>query len=67
LISISFGIPLSEVENRPITEYRLMLFTVMNTVALNLGGEFKYQTPEEEVDEARNELEYFKKKGFFRG
>jgi hypothetical protein len=54
------------VEERPIKEYRLMLFTVINTAALESGmGGFSYQTPDEEIDELEEFVEYYTKKGIF--
>lgn len=66
MIAHGFKIPLSEVENRPITEYRLMLFTVINMASLNLGGDFKYQTPAEAVSEMKRQVKYFKGKGLLK-
>lgn len=58
---------LEDVERVPITDYRLMLFTVFNAATLNLGGDFKYQTPDEELDEFERQIKYFRDvKGFFR-
>ena len=68
MISLKFSIPLEEVEQRPITEYRLMLFTIFNTVALEMGmGDFKWRTEAEEVDEVDRLVDFYRKKGFFNG
>jgi hypothetical protein len=54
------------VENRPIKEYRLLLFTVFNAAALQQGmGGFKYQTDEEEYEEFSTLVDYYKDKGVF--
>lgn len=41
------------------------MFTISNYVNLYTGGEFKYQTPDEEIDEFEEQIEYYKKKGYF--
>ena len=68
MIALKFSIPLEEVERRPVTEYRLMLFTIFNTAALEMGmGDFKWKTEQEEVDEVDRLVDFYKRKGFFNG
>lgn len=40
-----------------------MLFTIINVMATQAGGEFKYSTPEEESEEVDKQVAYFKSKG----
>jgi hypothetical protein len=66
LIALHFGLPLCDVEDRPITEYRLMLFTVFNSAALQSGmGGFKYQTDDEEYEEFTRLINHYKDIGVF--
>ena len=44
-----------------------MVFTVFNSVALELGmGGFKFKTREEENEQFRKEILQYKKQGFFK-
>lgn len=64
---MKFGVPLDLVEERSIVEYRLMLFTVFNAAALESGmGGFELQTDGEKISELDDQVEYFKKLGYFR-
>lgn len=63
-----FHLPLKDVEQVPIKDYRLMLFTVFNSAVLHSGyGDFKYQTDSEASDELEEQIKYYKSKGFFNG
>jgi hypothetical protein len=66
MIGLHFGIPLDQVEQRSIVEYRLMLFTLFNSLGYQLGAEFKHQLPDEEVAEVDRLAEYYKSKGYFK-
>lgn len=58
---------MNQVEERPIKEYRLLLFTVFNSAVLTTGaGEFKYFTDDEATNELEDQIEYYKSKGFFK-
>jgi hypothetical protein len=55
-----------KVEERPIKEYRLMLFTIFNAAALEAGmGGFQYMTDAEEYEEFDYMIEDYKKRGIF--
>ena len=65
---MKFNIPLEKVEQLPITTYRLLLFTIFNSIALESGSDgYKLMTPQEEEDELEDQIEYYKNKGFFNG
>jgi hypothetical protein len=70
MIALHFGIPLDQVEERDIVEYRLMLFTIFNDACLkaDMSGMFKeklfkYQTDEEEMSEFKLQIEDAKRRG----
>jgi hypothetical protein len=63
MIAYAFGIPMTEVENRSIVEYDLMLFTVINMATLHLGGDFLRMTPKEENQRLARQVKYFQSKG----
>ena len=66
MIAMKFGMPLDEVEEASIVDYRLMLFTVINTAALDSGmGGFKFKTEDEEFDEFEAQLKDFQNLGIF--
>ena len=66
MIAMKFHIPLDEVENRSINEYRLMRFTVVNTASLESGmGGFRYQTDDEEYEEFEELIEHYQGIGLF--
>lgn len=50
MIALYFGIPLNQVEELPIVDYRLMLFTVFNNAILNSmdASNFKFLDESEE-------------------
>ena len=65
---MKFNIPLEKVEQLSITTYRLYLFTIFNAVQLESGsGDYKLMTPQEEVNEFEDQIDYYKNKGFFNG
>jgi hypothetical protein len=64
MIALHYGLSLVAVDDLPITDYRLMLWTIFNSAALNgFGGEFKMQTPDEELEAFDDEIEMYKKMG----
>lgn len=70
MIALHFKIPLDEVEERDILEYRLMIFTIFNNACLtaDMSGMFKeklfkWQSQEEEMSEFKLQIEDAKNRG----
>jgi len=65
MIALHFQIPLNEVEERDIKEYRLMLFTVFNNAILHSmdASKFQFQSDEENMSEFKLQIEDAKKRG----
>lgn len=55
MIALYFGIPLNEVEEVSIIDYRLMIFTIFNNAILNSMDPSKFNYMDE--DERYNDLE----------
>lgn len=60
---MNFNIPINRVEEVPFKDYNLMLFTIFNDSTLKLGGEFKYNTPDEQAEDILFYAEEAKRRG----
>ena len=67
MIALHYHMQENEVEELPISIYRLRQFTIFNDAALRLGmGGFQFQTDDEAINELDEQIEYFTKKGYFK-
>ena len=66
MIYKSLDIPRDEIEDRPISDYKKLIWRSGNVSALNFGGKFELSMPTSKEDKDRENLEYFRKKGLIK-